>query len=137
MLLLKLLTALILKKANPFSVIIKIPQYRETDLKHVLMKLVFTILNNEIKQNISGKISPRCFFMKIKGKTAFLDSPPVVAGSAGVCGKKRGKARLPVILTPSLKIQQWGRILMNLPNPPCSMKQLYSPLKILKQQHQM
>lgn len=32
--------------------------------------------------------------MKIKGKTAFLDSPPVVAGSAGVCGKKEGEGPL-------------------------------------------
>ena len=32
--------------------------------------------------------------MKIKGKTAFFDNPPVIIGSAGVCGKKEGEGPL-------------------------------------------
>ncbi len=32
--------------------------------------------------------------MKIKGKTVFFDNPPVIAGSAGVCGKKEGEGPL-------------------------------------------
>ena len=32
--------------------------------------------------------------MKIKGKTAFFENPPVIAGSAGVCGKKEGEGPL-------------------------------------------
>lgn len=32
--------------------------------------------------------------MKIKGKTAFFDDPPVIAGAAGVCGKKEGEGPL-------------------------------------------
>ena len=32
--------------------------------------------------------------MNIKGKTAFFDSPPIIIGSAGVCGKKEGEGPL-------------------------------------------
>lgn len=32
--------------------------------------------------------------MKINGKTVFFDNPPVIAGSAGVCGKKEGEGPL-------------------------------------------
>lgn len=32
--------------------------------------------------------------MKIKGKTVFFDNPPVIIGSAGVCGKKEGEGPL-------------------------------------------
>ena len=32
--------------------------------------------------------------MNIKGKTIFFDNPPIITGSAGVCGKKEGEGPL-------------------------------------------